>query len=285
MRRDQLLARGVTVKAIRHRLSVKRLFRIYRGVYALQPKLFGRARYRAAVYACGEGAVLSHRAAAAHQGLRLRSSPPLEVTVPRTNGCRPKGVKVYQSRSLPPEEITEVDGIPCTTWARTIIDCAAVLPAREVDRMIERSMVLRVFDLSEMRRALERARGRRGTKTTRSLLARFSEEAPTRSEFERRFLDLIREHGLPEPIVNQKVEGHEVDFHWPDAKVIVETDGRETHDTPFGWEEDHERDLDLDLADWHVIRITWRQLKREPRRIAQLLLARLSLKPEDCRAA
>ena len=71
------------------------------------------------------------------------------------------------------------------------------------------------------------------------------------------------------------MHGYEVDFHWPDARLIVETDGREAHDNPFAFERDRQRDLDLKLAGWEVIRITWRQLRDEPERITRLLRAKL----------
>ena len=69
--------------------------------------------------------------------------------------------------------------------------------------------------------------------------------------------------------------GYEVDFHWPDARLIVETDGRTTHDNPFAFERDHQRDLELKLAGWEVIRITWRQLRDEPDRVTALLRTHL----------
>ena len=206
------------------------------------------------------------------------------MTVPRGNGHRPAGVTVHSTRSLLPEEVTAVDGIPCTNWARTIVDSAGLLGEREIDRMIERTMILRVFDLRLMRAALARATGRKGTRLVAQLLARFGEVQPTRSELERRFLDLVRDSGLPMPIVNGQVEGYEVDFHWPDVRVIVETDGRATHDTAYGWERDHRRDFELDLVGWRVLRITWRRLTDEPERVTRLLLARLSREQVDCDA-
>ena len=42
---------------------------------------------------------------------------------------------------------------------------------------------------------------------------------------EKAFLALVKPAGLPKPLVNTKVEGIEVDFHWPDRKRIVEIDG------------------------------------------------------------
>ena len=281
----QLALVGVTREQVRHRIRVHRLFRIYPKVYATVPQVYGKARYRAAVYACGRGAVLSHRSAADHDGLSLRAPAVIEVTVPRGNGCRPKGIRVHEARSLHPDEVTIVDGIPCTSWARTIVDCAGAATEREIDPMIERSTILRTFDLNEMRRALIRARGKRGSRTIHSLLARFSEVAPTRSELERLLLDLTRSLDIPDPIVNGIVRGYEVDFHWPDDKVIVEADGRATHDTPHGWERDRERDFELELNGWRVLRITWRMLTEQPQRVAQLLIARLSGEVRDSAAA
>ena len=106
-------------------------------------------------------------------------------------------------------------------------------------------------------------------------LAELDDAPPTRSELERRFLDLVRSASLPSPVTNGLVDGYEVDFHWPDARLIVETDGRETHATPLAFERDRERDLELTLAGWRVIRITWRQLRDAPERIVALLRAHL----------
>lgn len=86
---------------------------------------------------------------------------------------------------------------------------------------------------------------------------------------------MVEDAGLPTPITNATVLGREVDFHWPEARLIVETDGRETHDTAVAFERDRRRDLDLKLAGWEVIRITWRQLHEEPERLLALLRAKL----------
>ena len=77
------------------------------------------------------------------------------------------------------------------------------------------------------------------------------------------------------PVVNAHVGAYEVDFHWPRHRLIVETDGRATHDTPHQFEEDRRRDLELTLAGWHVVRVGWRQLIHEPERVAALLRSRL----------
>lgn len=119
---------------------------------------------------------------------------------------------------------------------------------------------------------LERANGRRGAGVLRCCLAKLTEEPPvTRSELERRILELIRDAGLPRPVANVRVAGYEVDLCWLDQRVIVEADGRRYHDTPQALERDRQRDLELGASGWRVIRITWRQLIERPEQIITTL--------------
>jgi very-short-patch-repair endonuclease len=275
--RSQLLAIGLSEDAIWRRVETGRLHRVHAGVYAVgHPLLFPYSRYMAAVLACGTHAVASHRSAGALHGLCRPASGDIEVIVPRAGGRRRRGITVHGTRSLCPTEIGLCEHIPCTTPARTLVDLAAVLDRRRLRRALERSIELRLFDGVVMGAALERSRGRRGTGVLRELLAALRDEpAPTRTELERLFLELVRELGLPMPVVNAYVGAYQVDFHWPRHRLIVETDGRATHDTPHQFEEDRRRDLDLTLAGWHVVRIGWRQLVREPERVAELLTSRL----------
>jgi very-short-patch-repair endonuclease len=67
------------------------------------------------------------------------------------------------------------------------------------------------------------------------------------------------------------VAGYEVDFHWPEHNLIVETDGAATHLTPTAFERDRARDAHLTALGYRVIRITWRQLTERPQAVAQLL--------------
>lgn len=58
--------------------------------------------------------------------------------------------------------------------------------------------------------------------------------------------------------------------------LVVETDGRGIHDNPYAVEEDRSRDLDLELAGWHVIRLTWRQIAEQGERVVALVRPRLT---------
>ena len=65
----------------------------------------------------------------------------------------------------------------------------------------------------------------------------------------------------------------EVDCLWRAERLIVELDGRTFHYTAAAFERDRERDRLLLAAGWRVIRITWRQLIREPARLVRDLRA------------
>jgi very-short-patch-repair endonuclease len=86
----------------------------------------------------------------------------------------------------------------------------------------------------------------------------------TRSEAEETLLALLRRGGVPAPVVNGRVQGLEVDFHWPAARVVVEVDGYASHGNPVAFERDRRRDALLVSTGWRVMRLTWRQLTGEP---------------------
>jgi very-short-patch-repair endonuclease len=80
-------------------------------------------------------------------------------------------------------------------------------------------------------------------------------------------------HGIEHPLVNQVVEGQEVDFYWPEQRVIVETDGRGTHFTLAAFERDRAREGYLLAVGFRVLRCTDRQLQTDPTTLAATLCA------------
>ena len=271
--RSQLMALGHTAESIKRRLRIGRLHRIHSGVYAVgHTALLPGSRYMAAVLAVGDGAVLSHKAAAARLGLRPPPAGPIDVTVLQAGGRRHNGLAVHVTRSLPDSEVTEVESIPCTTWARTLVDVAARMNERQLTRALERTVALRIFDRTAMDAALRRSKGKRGTGRLRRVLADLGDEAPpTASELERRFLQLVQTAGLPYPVVNGHVGELQVDFHWPEHELVVETDGRATHGHAIAFHRDRDRDLHLQARGWRVIRLSWRQIVYEPERVVSVL--------------
>ncbi len=88
---------------------------------------------------------------------------------------------------------------------------------------------------------------------------------------------------FPLPLTNVRIEGIEVDCVWPEQRVIVELDGRSTHDTREAFEEDRARDRRLEAAGWRVIRVTWRQLHDTPDELEADLRRLLGLSPRRTR--
>lgn len=132
-----------------------------------------------------------------------------------------------------------------------------------------RGRYLHLLPAGALDATLERNAGRTGAPAFRAAIAAHTPGTTrTRSELEERFLALCRSHGLPQPLVNTRVAGLEVDFCWPGAQLIVETDGYAAHSRQAAFERDHERDARLRDADYAVLRFTYRQVTEKPRWVA-----------------
>jgi predicted transcriptional regulator of viral defense system len=273
----QLQSLGLSPSGVRKRVAAGKLHRLYRGVYAVgHSRVTWKGRYMAAVLACGDGAVLSHRSAARLIGLR-RGAGRLDVTV-ADRVVRIPGIDSHRTRSLDPLDVIAEDGIPCTSPARTICDLAAHEgdPGRTA-KDIARAEQLRVFDLRDVQRVLAE---RPGARVVHAALG--VETIRTRNELEERFFAICEQAGLPRPLVNMPLvlgDGPhvEADFAWPDLKLIVETDGWATHGTRTAFVSDRRRDRRLALAGWRVLRFTWYEIEHEPESVAAELGALLAL--------
>ncbi|HWF71765.1 MAG TPA: type IV toxin-antitoxin system AbiEi family antitoxin domain-containing protein [Solirubrobacteraceae bacterium] len=265
--RRQLLKLGYTPREIDRRLEAGRLHAVHRGVYAVgRRKLTIRGRWMAAVLACGPGAVLSHRDAAALHNLRRSASrADIHVTAPGGHRHRRRGVHVHNARRLDPADRTVVDGIPATSVHRTLLDYAETARRQELRWAFEAYDRLDLLDLRELDAVMARNPGRRGAKPLSSVISEYRGPAPdTRSGNERRFLALVREAGLPEPSVNVSVAGIVVDFFWPHQRLVVEVDGYLYHHTPKDRAEDRRKERTLRAAGIDVRRVTDAELGEAP---------------------
>ncbi len=230
----------------------------------------------AAVLAYGPHAVLSHRSAAGLHGIRPDNRPNSEVILP-SRSARPRpGIDVHRSLTLEPTDITTVDGIPCTSVARTLLDLADVVDRRGVERAVDQAEVLRVFDLRAVEEVLSRAAGRRGAGVLRQVLAEYERPTVTDRDLEERFFALCLKAGIPKPEVNIWIALEDgavkADFLWREARLVVETDGWGSHGTRRAFEDDRRRDRRLRLADWEVVRFTWRDILEEPAEVARTMV-------------
>jgi very-short-patch-repair endonuclease len=275
--RAQLAALGLGVGAIGHRLTAGRLHRLHRGVYAVgHTALVPVARELAAILACGPDAVVSHQTAAALWGLRPDPGGDVDVTVHGSRAQSRPGLRVHRTRSLDAQDVRLRQGIATTSPARTLVDLAAILAGRDLQRAVGEAEVRRLVRREELLGCLRRVGpGRRGSALLAEVLGRDGPPSLTRSEAEDRLLALIAAARLPRPEVNVRIAGHEVDLLWRDSRLVVEVDGYAFHSTRAAFERDRARDADLQAAGLRVLRVTWRQIVGEPFalivRIAQAL--------------
>jgi predicted transcriptional regulator of viral defense system len=194
--RGQLFDDGIGAGLVDYRLKVGRLHRVHSGVYAVGfPPRSSLALATAAVLACGPGAVLSHRSAAALWELDSSWFGPVEVTA-RCKRCH-RGVIVHRSRTLSPSDVTSRCAIPVTGVARTLVDLADVVDDLALARAVNQALLRRRVGVDELAIALSKSSGRRAATRLRPFIQRA--DAPTRSVFEDAFLAFVQRHGLPRP--------------------------------------------------------------------------------------
>jgi very-short-patch-repair endonuclease len=261
--RQQLIDLGFTPKAIKHRVARGRLHRIARGVYAVgRPELTQFGRWMAALLSTGPEAVLSHTSAAALWGIAKQRGNAIHVSVPaHLRRSISRGITVHRRRGL---SATKRHGIPVTTPVDTLIDLASELQRDALEVAINEADKLDLVDPETLRAEIEGER-RPGAAKLRAVLDRFTR---TDSPLEREFLRIVREAGLPTPRTQQRVNGHRVDFFWPELNLVVETDGLRYHRTPSQQAKDHHF-----VAGVRSLRFTRAQVWFEPRSVEVVLRA------------
>ena len=215
--RRQLLALGFTTDAIFHRLRKGRLHPLYRGVYAVgRPELTQHGRWMAAILAKGPAAVLSHRSAASLYGIALQKGNAIHVAVPAHSRCRSsRGITIHRRNEL---SATTRQGVPTTTITDTLIDLATDTTTDQLEQAINEADKRDLIDPEALCDATE-ATKRPGVAKLRGVL---QYHVRTDSPLEREFLRIAKKAGLPPPQTQAHVNGHRVDFLWPELQLVVE---------------------------------------------------------------
>jgi hypothetical protein len=287
-RLDQIHACGLSASAARNWVATGRLHRQHHTVYSLVPRglLKREGLWMAAVLACGPGAVLSHRSAAALHELRPSGGTKIDVTVPRRSRRTHQGIAVHRSTALTDKDVTVVNNIPCTTVARTLLDLAEAVTMRQLERAFDQVEIAGVFDLRAIEDQLARNPTRPGAKAVRHVLeTHYIGKTPTANENEEALLAITRPLGIPDPECNAFVildDGGppiKADFVWREERVIIEADSVKWHTSRQRLESDRIRDQRLIAAGWKIIRTTWRQMTRRPHELRPLLVKLLLRAP------
>lgn len=273
--RRQLAAAGLHPSAIDRRVRCGRLIALYRGVYAVgHTALCAEGRMLAAVLACGPRAVLSHASSALVWRLRRSGARLIDVTVPTGAGRvrRRADLRVHRRADLGADEVTTRGGIPITTPARTILDLAADLDRRGVERAIDEAEVLGLFDPRAFCAVVEAHPNAQGARRLAAVLATHTAGSTlTRTDLEELFLGFCAAQGLQRPRVNHGIAGLEADFFWPEPLLVVEVDGYRFHRTRAKFERDRQRDALLAARGVRVLRFTDRQIKQRPSEVLDAL--------------
>lgn len=256
-----------------------------RRILSVQPSVFRMAgapetwHQSVLAAALSADAIVSHRSAAELWGL-IQPAGYVDVTVPppRHPRLRPPAI-AHRILDLHPELAVEREGIRLTDPVRTIVDLGLVLPKWSVRDALSRGITTRLFSVDQVNRLREALgrQGRNGTGMIQDLLdERLLLMGDEESLLEKRFLDLVRRHGIPNPLIQYEVwhAGRfiaRVDAAYPDLKLAIEVDGYRHHSSPDAFQRDRTRQNRLVALGWTVLRFTWADVVQRPSMVAQTI--------------
>jgi len=268
----QLHDLGLDDAAIRRRVQRGYLHRVHHGVYAVGHTAISlNGRFRAAVLACGDTAVLSRYSAGAVDGYLTWDDRLIQVTIVGSGARQHEGIRIHRARTLDPRDVRRNLTIPRTSVARTLLDLADALSDQGLRRAVRQAQALNLVSVRQIADVLTRANGRRGARRLAALIA--DGPAPTRSDLEDIVLGLIASAGLQRPQINKRLGRVYPDLRWPAQRLTVECDGAAWHDSKLAREDDAERQARLEACGERVVRVTWGQALEQPRQTVARLLA------------
>ena len=265
------------------RLQQRRWEEPFEGVYRVAgtPRTWRSELYCAVLAGC-ENTFGSHRSATAVYELPGGDRQLQEVLCPRWRRARWPSLVVHESRALSSLDVTVVDAIPVTTVERTLLDLGAVRSQQTVERAVEAALRRELTTIDDLVATLRRLgrKGRNGAGVLRSILdVRAPDRSVTESDMEMRMLQVLRAHGLPEPVTQFDVLHHgrfiaRVDAAYVQWRIALEFDSYLWHSNRAERARDNERRNALMNADWTPISVIWDDLKSGGTRLCQQILDR-----------
>jgi very-short-patch-repair endonuclease len=279
MRREQLIAAGLTASQIKVRIERRQIRTVHCGVYTVnygnEPKMF---RETAALLACGGQVALSHASALQAWGvLAAGVGEPVDITVFRGGSRNQLGIRVHRSRTLTRAQVRTVAGLPVTVPERALLDSAPLLAPRQLERALDEALARRLTSFTKVKEMAASHRGHPGYGRLAALVETRRFSTATESEAEERFLALMREAGLPTPQTQVEMHGFRVDVYWPQARLAVEIDGLQWHNrTKKSFERDRRKQQVLQDHEIEVARTTWEQITEERLQLVAHISRRLA---------
>ncbi len=229
--------------------------------------------------ALGNESVVSYEAAAALHRLDRSDRTAVEFTVVR-GGRQPMiPFQVHTTKWLPPIDRVSSDGFRATSATRTIIDLAHARRTRpRIEAAIDSAVRLGLSSPTVLAHRLEtlRGSGRWGCRLIEDLVV----DSGGHSPLERRFLQIVREAGLPRP-ATQVIHRHgsrfvaRVDFLFG-ADVVVEVSGQHGHSSPSERRKDAQRRSELIEMGRLVYEHTYADVFETPQTVVRDLRRRLT---------
>jgi hypothetical protein len=216
----------------------------------------------AAHLAAGPSSYVSHEAAAHQQGMAAFGRPKLVLTVPHPSHVRLRGVTVHQLTDAHLHELTSMDGLPITTPTWTLVDVAAVASKARTRAALDDAIAQRLTTAAEVGAALQLVtrRGKPGVVMLAALLDRHAKgPVPPRSVLECALVGGLDAAGEPLPKLQFAHPGREptngcADGCYPDARLIVEADGRRWRTRIADVLRDRARDNEAARAGYQTLR-------------------------------
>ncbi len=249
---------------VRQNLITPHLPRVYRVTGS--PNTWYRSVWAASL--CVPGSLASHRCAARLWGLDGFQAASVELVLQRWDRRRRLPyVTVHETKDLVGGDHETVDGIPCTSVVRTLVDLPAVVHEFRAGVALDQAFRRDPTILKRVRSRHQEVarRGRNGTVKLRTLLEeRGMGEDLVDSGFERRALRLIKNSALPSPVTQHQIrDGNFVcylDLAWPAQRVAVECDSIEHHLSVAAFRWDRERRRRLNRLGWRVLEFTYKDV-------------------------
>ena len=258
--RRQAVNAGLSEGAMTRRVMSGRWIEVFPAVYRLPGAVrTGRQRAMAAVLWGGDASAISHTTAGRLFRLDAVRSRELHLTLPPSVGRRGHDFELHRM-AIPRRDLVSVDGIRCTSAARTIVDCAALLGDEALEDAFEQARRMGLTSVAALtRRAGELCgRGRPGSRSIARLLAAQSAgDRALESRLEVKLARLLRKSSLPPPERQVPVGRFRLDFAWPDRRIGCECDGFEHRGSRLAWKRDRGRLAAIEAAGWRVVHVTW----------------------------
>jgi hypothetical protein len=250
----------------------RRYTKVHRNVYVrIGVELTAVDRAHAAWLWSNRRATMVGHSAAALLGSRwVPNDAPVEVVHRRRPPANGITVRSYELRS---DEVCRIDGISCTTAARTAYDLGRRLPLEtaviRIDALLNAtSATPQSVDAIAWRHP--GARGVRRLQTAMDLI-----DAGAESPQETRLRLLLVQSGLPRPLTQIPITNdhgrvvRRIDMGWPEWKVGAEYDGEQHWTNPANHADDIDRLEFLAGRGWRIVRVSARQLRYERPRVAE----------------